>query len=229
MTLRVAVLFSGGKDSTYATWLALHQGWDVSLITVRPRSADSLMFHHPNTEWTYLQAQAMGLPHDTVEMKSEDELVDLQHLLARMKSERKISGLVTGAVSSDYQKTRFDNMCDAIGLKTYTPLWHKTPRLLTENLVKSGFRIILTAVAAKGLDESWLGREITQREWSKLEQLSKVHGIHVTGEGGEYESFVLDAPNFTKSIEIEKSRNEWDGDSGRVIIEKASLRNKLGN
>jgi diphthine-ammonia ligase len=229
MTFRVAVSFSGGKDSTYATWIALHQGWDVRLITVMPRSADSLMFHHPNTEWTYLQAQAMGLPHETVEMKSEDELVDLQQALAQMKSEREVSGLVTGAVESDYQKTRFDNMSDAIGLKTYAPLWHKSPRLLVENLVKSGFRIILTAVAAKGLDESWLGHELTQREWSRLEQLSKIHGIHLTGEGGEYESFVLDAPNFAKAIEIEKSRNEWDGDSGRMIIEKASLRNKLGN
>jgi diphthine-ammonia ligase len=187
------------------------------------------MFHHPNTEWTYLQAQAIGLAHETVEMKSEDELVDLQEALAQMKSEREISGLVTGAVASDYQKTRFDNMSDAIGLKTYAPLWHKSPRLLVENLVKSGFRIILTAVAAKGLDESWLGRELTQREWSRLEQLSKIHGIHLTGEGGEYESFVLDAPNFTKAIEIEKSRKEWDGDSGRMIIEKASLRNKSGN
>jgi diphthine-ammonia ligase len=229
MTLRVAVSFSGGKDSTYATWIAMHQGWDVRLITVRPRSADSLMFHHPNTEWTYLQAQAMGLPHQIVEMKSEDELVDLQRVLAQMKSEQKISGLVTGAVASDYQKTRFDNMCDVIGLKTYTPLWHKSSRLLVENLVKSGFRIILTAVAAKGLDESWLGRELTEREWSKLEHLSKIHGIHLTGEGGEYESFVLDAPHFLKTIRIERSQNEWRGDRGRLIIERASLGNKLGN
>ncbi len=169
------------------------------------------------------------MPHETVEIKSEDELVGLRQALTRIKYEHTISGLVTGAVASDYQKTRFDNMCDAIGLKTYAPLWHKSPGLLVENLVKSGFRIILTAVAAKGLDESWLGRELTQREWSKLEQLSKIHGIHLTGEGGEYESFVLDTPNFTKSVEIEKSRKEWDGDSGRLIIEKASLGNKLGN
>ncbi len=229
MTLRVAVSFSGGKDSTYATWFAMHQAWDVSLVTVRPSSTDSMMFHHPNTEWTHLQAQAMGLSHEMVEMKSKDELVDLQHALARMKSEQKISGLVTGAVASDYQKTRFDNMCDAIGLKTYTPLWRKNPRLLVEDLQKSGFRIMLTAVAAKGLDESWLGRELTEHEWSELEHLSKVHGIHLTGEGGEYESFVLDAPNFSKRIEIEKSRKEWHGDSGRMVIEKASLRNKLGN
>ncbi len=229
MTLRVAVSFSGGKDSTYATWFAMHQAWDVSLVTVRPSSTDSLMFHHPNTEWTHLQAQAMGLSHEIVETKNQDELVDLQHALARMKSEQKISGLVTGAVASDYQKTRFDNMCHEIGLKTYAPLWHKIPRLLVENFLKSGFRIVLSAVAAKGLDESWLGRELTEQEWSRLERLSEVHGIHLTGEGGEYESFVLDAPNFSRRIEIEKSRKEWHGDSGRMIIEKASLRNKLDN
>jgi diphthine-ammonia ligase len=229
MTLRVAVLFSGGKDSTYATWISIHQGWDVSLVTVRPSSPDSHMFHYPNVDWTHLQAQAMGLPHEVVEITGMDEIADLQRALATMKSRDETSGLVTGAVASDYQKTRFDNMCEAIGLKTYAPLWHKSPRLLVEDLERSGFRIILTAVAAKGLDESWLGRELTEQEWSKLEQLSRIHGIHLTGEGGEYESFVLDAPYFSQTIEIDKSRNEWHRDSGRLVIEKASLRDKLGN
>lgn len=229
MTLRVAVLFSGGKDSTYASWVGQHQGWDVSLITVRPSSPDSRMFHYPNVEWTHLQAQAMGLSHKVVETMGIDELADLQHALLRMKSQDEISGLATGAVASDYQKSRFDNMCDAIGLKTYAPLWHKNPALLVDDLQKSGFRIILTAVAAKGFDESWLGRELTKQEWSRLQQLSKIHGIHLTGEGGEYESFVLDAPHFSRRIEIEKSRKEWHGDSGRLVIEEASLRDKLGN
>ena len=229
MTLRVAVLFSGGKDSTYASWVGQHQGWDVSLITVRPTSPDSRMFHYPNVDWTHLQAQAMGLSHEVVEMMGMDELADLQHALLRMKSQDEISGLANGAVASDYQKSRFDNMCDAIGLKTYAPLWHKNAGLLVDDLQKSGFRIILTAVAAKGLDESWLGRELTKQEWSRLQQLSKIHGIHLTGEGGEYESFVLDAPHFSRRIEIEKSRKEWHGDSGRLVIEEASLRDKLGN
>jgi ABC transporter with metal-binding/Fe-S-binding domain ATP-binding protein len=187
------------------------------------------MFHYPNVEWTHLQAQAMGLSHQVVEMMAMDELADLQHALLRMKSQYEISGLATGAVASDYQKSMFDNMCDAIGLKTYAPLWHKNAGLLVDDLQNSGFRIVLTAVAAKGLDESWLGRELTKQEWSRLQQLSKIHGIHLTGEGGEYESFVLDAPHFSKRIEIEKSRKEWHGDSGRLVIEEASLRDKLGN
>ncbi len=228
--MNVAVLFSGGKDSAYATWVVQHQGWDVTaLLTVRPGATDSLMFHYPNVEWTRVQAEAMGLPHQFFDVIGKDEMTGLAQALMVLKTRQGVSGLVTGAVASDYQKVRFDNMCDAIGLKTYAPLWHKSPRLLVEDLQRSGFRIVFTAVAAKGLDESWLGRELTETEWAKLEGLSKIHRIHLTGEGGEYESFVLDAPHFSKTIEIEKSRKEWHGDSGRLVIEEASLRDKLGN
>ena len=213
----------------YSAWVVLHQGWNVSLVTVKPSSADSRMFHHPNIEWTHLQAQAMGLSHEFVESTGKNEMADLQYALVAMKSRQRISGIVTGAVASDYQKTRFDNMCDSIALKTYAPLWHKNPKLLVEDLKKSGLRIVLTAVAANGLDESWLGRELTELEWSRLEGVSRIHGLHLTGEGGEYESFVLDAPYFSKTIEIETSRKEWHGDSGRMVIEEASLRDKPGN
>jgi diphthine-ammonia ligase len=190
---------------------------------------ESMMFHHPNVEWTRLQAEAMGLPHEMVDSTGENELVELREKLSALTKNQGISGLISGAVASDYQKTRFDNMCNDIGLKTYSPLWHKNPKLLVEDLKNAGFRIILTAVAAKGLDESWLGRELSDHEWSRLERLSQMHGIHLTGEGGEYESFVLDAPHFRKTIEIEKSRKEWKSDSGRLVIECASLRNKSGN
>lgn len=228
--MKTVVMFSGGKDSTYATWVVQHQGWDVaSLITVSPESSESLMFHHPNVEWAPLQATAMGLHHASVGAQSKDELIDLRTHLVRLRASQRISGLVTGAVASDYQKTRFDNVCENVGLKSFSPLWHKSPKVLVQDLKEAGFRIILTAVAARGLDESWLGRELSDEEWSRLETLSQRHGIHLTGEGGEYESFVLDAPHFAKAIEIEKSRAEWDGDRGRLVIEQASLRDKPSN
>ena len=187
------------------------------------------MFHYPNVEWTRLQAEAMRLPHEMVTVTRENELVELREKLSRLKVTHEISGIVSGAIASDYQKTRLDNICNEIGLKTYSPLWHKSPKRLVEDLRNAGFRIILTAVAAKGLDESWLGQELANQEWSRLEKLSGTHGIHLTGEGGEYESFVLDAPQFRRTIEIEKSRKEWHGDSGRLVVESASLRDKPGN
>ncbi|HYY92279.1 MAG TPA: diphthine--ammonia ligase [Candidatus Dormibacteraeota bacterium] len=228
--MKVAVLFSGGKDSTFAVWLTQHQGWNVAtLLTVRPSTTESLMFHHPNVEWTRLQAQAMDVPHDLIEVRRNTELDDLGKELDRLKVDEGISGVVSGAVASDYQKTRFDDMCESIGLKSFAPLWHKDPKLLVEDLKSAGYRIIITAVAAKGMDESWLGRELSEGEWSRLERLSKTHGINLAGEGGEYESFVLDAPHFRESIRIVKSRMEWEGDSGRLVIEKASLGDKLSH
>ena len=228
--MRVGVLFSGGKDSTYATWIVQQQGWEVAaLVTVRPHSQDSQVFHSPNVEWTHLQAEALGLGHQVIESKEDDDLADLQHALSNMKRERKLLGVVTGAVASDYQKTRFDNLCDSTGLKSYSPLWHKNPRVLIEDLKKAGMRIVLTAVAAKGLDASWLGKELSDSDWSRLETLSKNHGFHLAGEGGEYESLVLDAPFFRKTIIIERSRVEWKGDAGRLVIEKSSSREKLRN
>lgn len=228
--MKVAVLFSGGKDSTYATWIVQHQGWDVvSLVTVKPSSADSLMFHAAAVGWTSLQARAMGLPQIVADTDGMDELQDLREKLTSLKTGQGVSGLVTGAMASDYQKTRFDNMCDTIDMKSHSPLWHKNPKLLIGDLKKAGFRIILTAVAANGLDESWLGRELSDHDWLRLEKLSSMHGIHLTGEGGEYESFVLDAPHFDRTIEIDKSRKEWEGDRGFLVVEEASLRNKSGD
>jgi len=227
MTLRVAVLFSGGKDSTYAAWIVQHQGWDiVTLVTVKPNSPDSMLFHHPSVEWTRLQADAMGLSHVVVDEEERGGLSSLQNELVQIKKEKEITGVVTGAVASEYQKTRFDRMCDSIGLKIYNPLWHKNPTLLIGDLQALGVRIFLTAVAANGLDEKWLGTELTGEEWTRFKSVSAKNRIHLAGEGGEYESFVFDAPHFTKSITVHRSRKTWDGQRGRLVIEEASLRNK---
>ncbi len=187
------------------------------------------MFHHPNVDWTSLQAEAMSLRHEIVSTNEENELVKVRESLAELKQTSGISGVVSGAVASDFQKTRFDNICDTLELKSYAPLWHKDPKTLVHDLTRAGFKIIFTAVAARGLDESWLGREITQREWSQLETLTRTHGINLTGEGGEYESFVLDAPQFSKAVSVEDSQKHWRGDSGQFLIVQASLRDKLGN
>src|SRR5438309_12053629 len=101
MTLRVAVSFSGGKDSAYATWIAMHEGCDVRLVIVKPRTDDSLMFHHPSVEWTHLQAQSMGLSHEAVQITRKDEMTDLQQALPKMKSGHRMCGLVTAAVACD--------------------------------------------------------------------------------------------------------------------------------
>jgi diphthine-ammonia ligase len=227
--LKVAVLFSGGKDSTYATWIAQHQGWNVeALVSVLPKGVESLMFHFPNVHWTKIQAEAMGLPHRIIDV-GRDELLSLQDGLRKLKDQLGIEGVVTGAVASDYQKSRIDQICDTLGVKSFAPLWHKDPKILVNDLKAAGFKIILSGVGAAGLDKRWLGQELTDERWVTLEKLSRTHGIHLTGEGGEYETFVLDAPHFNNPIIIEKTHYKWDGQSGYLIIEQASLKHKSAN
>ncbi len=216
-------MFSGGKDSCYSVWVVQHQAWDIAgLVTVKPEAPDSWMFHYPNVEWTGLQALSMGLQHIVVP-GGTDELRNLEETLREMKRDKGIEGLVTGAVASDYQKSRFDNLCERVGLKTFSPLWHKKPEMLVADLVGAGFRIVMTGVAAAGLDESWLGAELTPTNWEKLKELSTRRGLHLSGEGGEYETFVVDAPNFSGNIRILESEKLWGGQSGRLAIRKASL------
>ena len=227
--MKVAVLFSGGKDSTYAAWIAQHQGWDVAaLVSVLPKGIESLMFHFPNVRWTKIQAEAMGLPHRTIDA-GQDELLGLREGLHETQEALGIDGLVTGAVASDYQKSRIDQICDMLGLKSFAPLWRKDPQILVNDLRSFGFKIILSGVGAAGLDESWLGQELTDRRWDLLEKVSKKHGIHLTGEGGEYETFVIDAPHFERRVSVDKTVNRWDGQSGYLVIEQASLVHKSAN
>ena len=227
--MKVAVLFSGGKDSTYATWIAEHQGWDVeALVSVLPKGVESLMFHFPNVRWTRIQAEAMGLPHRTIEA-GKVELLSLQEGLGKIRVELGVEGVVTGAVASDYQKSRIDQICDRLGLKSFAPLWRKDPKILVNDLKTAGFKIIISGVGAAGLDESWLGQELTDERWAMLERLSRKHGIHLTGEGGEYETFVIDAPHFERRVSVDKTASRWDGQSGYLIIERARLQHKSAN
>ncbi len=225
--MRVAVLFSGGKDSCYTVWILQHQGWEIAkLLTVKPSASDSWLFHYPDVEWTGLQANAMGIPHQLV-VAGADEMKDLEKAVAEVKKVEGIQGLATGALASDYQKTRFDRICDTIGLKSFSPLWHKKPEFIINDLVRAGFKVVMSGVGAAGLDESWLGKELTDQEWRRLGEIAVRHGLHLSGEGGEYETFVLDAPSFSKRVIVEESRRVWDGQSGHLVIEKASLWDKL--
>jgi uncharacterized protein (TIGR00290 family) len=92
-----------------------------------------------------------------------------------------------------------------------------------KELLVTGFEVIITAVAAEGLDQSWLGRRLDEKAIADLEKLSDKHGVHMGGEGGEYESFVLDGPIFRKRIRILSAHKEWDGARGSFVIDAAEL------
>jgi len=224
--MKVSALFSGGKDSAYALYLAQQQGWEVvSLLTVIPKAPDSYMFHHPNIKWTQLQADALGIPiryRESAGLK-EEELKDIEAL---MSGEKEAEGFVCGAIASDYQWSRLNEIAHRLGKPLFSPLWRKDQLMLLEDMVHAGFKFMIAGVYAEGFDEGWLGKVITSKSIAELKALRDKYRISVSGEGGELETFVLDAPNFSMAIRVEEAHANWKRHSGNYSISQAVLDEK---
>jgi len=225
--MKLASLFSGGKDSTYAIYLAEKQGHDVScLLSVFAKSADSHLLHHPNLDWTQLQSASMGIPQLTLDSNSddtEDELLVLEQLLLQAKEKFNIEGLVHGGIKSMFQKEKFESLCSKLNLIALAPLWNTDPEQYMNDLINQNFDFIMTTVSSDGLDDKWLGCPITKSEINILKQLSEKFGFNLNFEGGEAETFVLNCPLFSNPIKINQSEIFWDGYRGRFEIVDAGL------
>ncbi|HLD05238.1 MAG TPA: diphthine--ammonia ligase [Candidatus Nanoarchaeia archaeon] len=228
--MRIGILFSGGKDSTFTLAYYLEQAWDVAcLISLIPKNTESWMFQAPDLAITKLQAKALGFPLITQETQGEkeEELLDLKKALQRAKKEYKLDGVAVGALASDYQQERVNRICHELDLKCYAPLWHKNQGMLLKDLIQSGFDIRMVSIAAEGLDKNWLGKKLTLDDYEKLTERHKEIGLHIGGEGGEYETLVFDGPIFKERIEVVKSHVEMENECiGKLVIEKAKLLGK---
>jgi len=223
--MRVAALFSGGKDSVFSIYIAQQYGWDVTtLVTLASENKDSWMFHSINIHLTELLAEALGIPlvKRMTKGEKEQEVQDLQDLLQDLS----IDGVISGAIASEYQRTRIERVCDRLGIKSFTPLWHKKPELLLRDQLHAGFQSIIVGVFANGFDETWLGAPITEEVVQKLLDLRDRFGINVAGEGGEFETLVLDAPIFKKKLVIDDAEKEWHRDSGTLQVKRAHLQDQ---
>ncbi len=222
--MEVATLFSGGKDSTYATYLAQQKGWTVKYLVSMIPSEDSYLFHVPNAHLTSLHSEAMGIPlkQTQVSGEPEEELGVLKDVLAELD----IDGLITGAIASDYQWSRFNRICEDIDIKCYSPVWRKDQMRVMQDIVSAGFEVIVVGISAEGLDGSWLGRKIDAQCLEDLEMLERENGLNPSGEGGEYETLVLDGPNFMKRLEIKDAQKDWDGIRGQLTVNEAVLLKK---
>ncbi len=225
--MKLGVLFSGGKDSTYSIYLAKKKGHEIKcLLSIFPKSEESHLLHYPNLHWTYLQSESMEIPQLMWSSESNDPELEesvLGKILKKAKDEFGIEGLLHGGINSQYQKQKFENICNKLNLKSIAPLWKSNPQQYMNDLISSKFVFIITSVSSDGLDDSWLGKVITKNDINTLISLSEKFGFNLNFEGGEAETFVLDCPLFSNPIKIVKSKKEWDGYRGRFEIMEARL------
>lgn len=225
--MNLAALFSGGKDSTFAIYKEKQKGNNITCaVTIFPESDESTFLHYPNIHVTKLQAKSMNIPHLFSQTNSNDvetEMQEIQKLLAQAKKDYTIEGLVHGGILSKFQKERFEKIGSKLNLKIFSPLWQINQKEYLKDLIEAKFRFIITSVSSAGLDESWLGKEITIQDVEKLDKLATKHGFNLSFEGGEAETLVLDCPLFSLPIKIINSKKSWDGYRGRFEITQAIL------
>jgi len=223
--MKLASLFSGGKDSVYALYIMQQSGYNVEyLVSIFSENKYSYMYHTPNIFLvdTLSEAIDIQLIKKTTKGEKEKEIDDLMDVLKTLD----IDGVVSGAIASTYQKTRIDKICTQLGIKSFAPLWGKNQTELIKEITGNGFEVIITGVSAQGLDETWLGRKIDEECIKDLIMLNKKYKINVSGEGGEYETLVLDSPNFRKKLVIEDYEKIWKKDDGIMNIKKTILKEK---
>ena len=258
--MRVLVLASAGKDSSYATWWATLRGWDVAgLVTLRVTGDDSMMFQVPSTALAGMQAASADIPwlpipiegEEETEMEilescleriihgsaknrsitwSESEKNDAQwpdgwkwpNNLRRLRATDPIQGLVVGAIRSDYQKTRIEQMCSRLNIKSFTPLWHNDGHAHMRELISHGHEVMITSVTTEGLGKEWVGRILSDSDIDELSVNSKNFRFNVDGEGGEFETAVLNAPWMKFPIKTQHTIH-WTGRRGWVDIWSAEL------
>lgn len=223
--MKLGVLCSGGKDSWFACSLAQKKEDVACLISILSKNDASYMFHTPDVHLVPLQAEAAGIPLVTVETEGieEKELADLERAIALAVEQYGIEGIVTGALMSVYQATRIQRICHELGLWCFNPLWYTDPEEYMERLIASGFSVIVTGVFSAPFTKDWLGRAIDGNALADLRRYAKSDRITLTGEGGEYETLVLDAPFFRQRIEICKTEKEYANYRGVLKIARAEL------
>ena len=225
--MKLASLFSGGKDSTYAIYKARQEGHDIEcLVSLFPKSEESHLLHYPNMAITSVQAKAMKIPQISALTETSDpnaELNELQNLLEKAKKNFGIDGIVHGGLFSDYQRIRFEKIGNNLDLKIVSPLWHIDQKNYMRELLESKFKFVITSVTSAGLDQTWLGKEITMQDVEQLEKLSVKYGFNLAFEGGEAETFVIDCPLFYSPVRILHANKVWDGYRGRFEITEAVL------
>jgi len=214
--MKCGILFSGGKDSTYATYLAKQRGMEIScLISVFSKNKESYMFHTPSISEVKKQAKVMEIPLLTgkTEGKKELELIDLEKIIKKAIKKYKIDTLVTGALHSDYQASRIQKICDNLKIKCFNPIWHKDEIQYLEELIENKFKIVIVGVFAYPLDKKWLGRIIDNKFISEVKILKEKYKIHAAGEGGEFETFVLNCPLFSRELKMKGFRDSMEGEN----------------
>ena len=218
-----SALVSGGKDSVYSAYLADQQGWNVEeLLVLVPEDIDSFLFHTPNLSLVELQGRAWGKRVRSIPIRGTGESVEAEALAIALS--QGTGAVVAGAIESAYQWGRLQPDHERPGATALRPAVAQGPGTGGPRGDLRGLDIRLVQVAAEPLEADLLGRRLDLALLGEIEEIGRTRrAVHPAGEGGEYETLVVDAPFFRERLEIDEHRTVTRGFAARLEITRARL------
>ena len=221
--MKVAILYSGGKDSTFAIDHALEKGWEIAyLLSVKPTRTDCFLFHYATVEHTPTLAKILGIRHiltscDVADPKKEAEIV--KNIVAK---EEKVDAVVLGGTG--LQETQLRSIQETLmplGIDVFAAHAGQDHDTVMQEMIAKGYDIRMTQFAAEGLSAEWLGRRIDEKSFPELKKLADKFGFHIGAEGGHWDSLVLDGPIFPKRLEVTEAEKVIDDKyCGHLVIKR---------
>lgn len=200
-------LVSGGKDSFYTIELLKQQNYNlIALIYIKSGEIDSYMYQTVGHEMIPYYKQVLDVPiyiFDTDKkainqdkeyaFTRDDEVEVIYSNLKDLQKNQKFNYVSVGAIKSQYQYSRIQNVCERLNLNVLAPLFNLDQRNVYESILKC-MEVVFVKVACTNLGKSVVGKRLSVIKDMKIDNWC--------GEGGEYETIVLDAPFFKKRLEI---------------------------
>lgn len=222
--MKVAVAWSGGKDSCLACFKAIKESYTVSNLLIMMADVNTSNFHLISSDLLDAQSAAIGIPIIKQVTSPDTYENNFRNALLELKSEG-IEGLVTGDVFNValHEAGWLDRICREVGLIPIRPLWHLDTKKILIEFINEGFKAIVVRIKNEIIGLDWLGREINQTFYEDLLNLGT---IDPCGEHGEYHSFVVDGPIFKNRIVITDSEKMTINGYGRLKIKKYKINSK---
>lgn len=229
--MEVAVLYSGGKDSTYAIEKCLQKKWKIKyLLSIKPTRNDCYLFHYPTVEATKELAHILGLRHiyatcDVADPKQEAKIIH------DIVAQNPVDAIILGGIG--LQETQLRSIRDAVfdlGVEVFASHAGEDHEKLLREMIEKGYDIRITQVAVDGLGKPWLGKKISKETFPQLKKLAEYYGFHIGAEGGHYDTLVIDGPIFQKRLDITSSEVHMEDAlcghlkvTGFVVVDKNPL------
>jgi len=202
---KVAVSWSGGKDSCLACYKALQNGLEVSCLLNFITKDGRCASHGLNSKLIAAQSQVIGIPIIQKEV-TWDVYEEEFKTAARKLKEGGVDGIVFGDIDISEHLDWVVRVCNEVGILYMEPLWHLNRKQILEEFINAGFKAIVINIKAEIFGVEWLGRVVDETFIEDLQKLQSHHTFDICGEFGEYHTFVIDGPIFKKRINLLNSK-----------------------